>query len=205
MVRAMRAACWAQVAVGILCSVTAEAGVVRGQLELPRQIPGRDSALIEAVVYVDSLPEALMRKWGRQRSRLRIIQQNRRFLPRVVAVVAGTTVRFQNKDDVYHNVFSVSPAKRFDLGKYPPRAVNQVTFDRPGVVNLYCDIHPGMAAYVLVLPHRLFTRPDRSGAFALPSLPPGEYTLRVWHPLHGEIEKRIVVPPRGDLRVELSF
>ncbi len=203
MVMAMRAPCWALL--GVLCSATAEAGIVRGRLELPRQTSGSDSALVEAVVYVDSLPEALMRKWGRQRSTLRIIQQNRRFFPKVVAVAAGATVRFQNKDGVYHNVFSVSPAKRFDLGKYPPRAVNQVTFDRPGVVNLYCDIHPGMAAYVLVLPHRLFTRPDRAGAFALPSLPPGEYTLRVWHPLHGEIEKRIVVPLRGDLRVELSF
>jgi plastocyanin len=161
--------------------------------------------VVEAVVYVDPLPDALQRKWARSTPTLRIIQQERRFFPRVVAVAAGTTIRFQNRDDVYHNVFSVSPAKKFDIGKYPPHAVNQVTFDRPGVVNLYCDIHPKMAAYVLVLPHRFFTRPERDGGFSLPSLPAGSYTLRAWHPAYGRIVRRIQVPEHGDIDVPLRF
>ena len=189
----------------LLVAGDAYAGVVRGHVHLPRRAAKADSTLTEAVVYVDPLPDALLRKWANQTPTMRIIQQDRRFLPRVVAVPAGTTVRFQNRDDVYHNVFSVSPAKKFDIGKYPPHAVNQVTFDRPGVVNLFCDIHPKMAAYVLVLPHRFFTRPERDGVFSLPPLPAGSYTVRAWHPAYGRIAKRVQMPDRGDVNVDLRF
>jgi plastocyanin len=187
----------------LLLSGAAQAGVIRGVVEMPKR--AADASVLDAVVYIDSLPPPLAKKWERRRSKASVVQRNRRFTPRVTAVTAGTTVAFLNRDDVYHNVFSVSPVKRFDLGKYPPRAINQVTFNRPGVVNLFCDIHPGMAAYVLVLPHRLFVRPTADGAFELPPLPYGVYDLIAWHPSCGRVVRRVTVDVRGTVDVAMRF
>jgi hypothetical protein len=191
----------------------AQASVVRGHLRVPRTaeavVEGATRVVAsgpeDAVVWVDSLPPRVMRRYAHRLPAIRILQTGWRFDPRVTAVVSGTTVRFVNRDPVYHNVFSISPAKKFDLGKYPPRAVNQVTFDRKGVVNLYCDIHPGMEAYVFVVPHRVFARPNRRGEFVLPELPGGRYELRAWHPTLGYLRHEIEVPVRGAIRVTLGY
>lgn len=180
-----------------------EAGVIRGKLALPKRL--KDAVVTDAVIYINPLPDALERRWGPTGETFTVIQRDRRFMPRVTAVPVGATIRFQNRDDVYHNVFSVSPAKRFDLGKYPPNATNQVTFTRPGVVNLFCDIHPKMAAWVLVVPHRLYVRPEYDGTFEFPKLPPGYYNLIAWHPSFGRVAKRVEVPHHGDAQVAMKF
>jgi plastocyanin len=187
----------------VLSAGAGEAGVIRGTLTLPKRSKG--GVVTDAVIYINPLPDELQSRWGAVGQTATVIQRERRFMPRVTAVPVGTTIRFQNKDDVYHNVFSVSPAKRFDLGKYPPNATNQVTFTRAGVVNLFCDIHPKMAAWVLVLPHRLYVRPEYDGTFALPRLPPGFYTLVAWHPSFGRITRRVEMPLHGDAEVALKF
>ena len=180
----------------------ATAGVIRGKLVLPSR-PNVSPA--EAVVYVSPLPDALQRKWGPKRETFTVIQRDRHFMPRVAVVPVGSTVRFQNRDNVYHNVFSVSPAKRFDLGKYPPNAMNQVTFSRPGIVNLFCEIHPAMAAWVLVLPHRLYVRPQSDGTYAFPKLPPGSYTVVAWHPSLGKTTRKVDMPRHGDVDLALKL
>jgi plastocyanin len=200
----MHFARWGLAALCILFSANAEAAAVRGQISFPRRAAG-DSAFHETVVYVDTLPARLLRKYKPKPTTVNIVQKGRRFSPQSAVIVVGSTVRFENQDNVYHNAFSVSPARRFDLGKYPPRSVREVTFDRPGAVDIYDDIYPKMAAYLLVLPHRFFTRPDRTGAFTLPKLPAGAYVLRAWHPKLGRISQRVVMPKRGDLHVRLSF
>jgi hypothetical protein len=200
----------------ILLPLAAEvhAGVIRGRLRVPHP---PDTVVVEgatrvvtggpedAVVWVDSLPPRAFRRYAHRLPPIRILQSGWRFAPRVTAVVSGTTVRFVNRDPVYHNVFSISPAKRFDLGKYPPKAVNQVTFDHTGVVNLFCDIHPGMEAYVFVVPHRVFARPNRRGEFVLPELPGGSYDLHVWHPTAGELRRQVELPKRGDVSLTLGY
>ena len=205
-------ACHALTIVALLHAANTDAGVIRGRVEAPAQESHRSGrtqvivgGVMETVVWVDSLPPKAMRRYRPNRATARITQSGRSFLPRVTAVAAGSPIHFANRDEVYHNVFSVSPAKRFDLGKYPPRAINRVTFDRPGVVNLYCDIHPGMAAWVVVVPHRVFARPTASGAFQLPDLPPGHYVLRAWHPNHGHTSGHVEVPQRGDVIANLRF
>jgi plastocyanin len=198
----MRAVVFAWIALVSLAGA-GEAGVIRGKLSLPNHAPR--TALPEAVVYVNPLPDAVEKKWRATNQTFTVVQRSRRFLPRVSAVPVGSTIRFQNHDDVYHNVFSVSPAKRFDLGKYPPNATNQVTFTRPGVVNLFCDIHPAMAAWVLVVPHRLFVRPLADGSFAFPKLPAGSYTLVAWHPSYGRVTRQIELPRHGDAQVAMKF
>jgi plastocyanin len=191
------------VALVVLC-VDAAGGIVRGHVT----VSGNDGAgalASEAVVFVDSLPPQTARAWGRRGRTPRVTQAHGRFIPRVLATEAGTTVQFQNRDEVYHNVFSVSEAKHFDLGKYPPQAVNQVTFGHPGVVPIFCDLHPGEAGWIMVFPHRFFSQPARNGSFELPWLPAGRYTVHLWHPTLGEVTRVVEVPPRGDVTLALSF
>jgi hypothetical protein len=170
----------------------------------------------DAVVWVDKVPEAVERKladggprwfWQpREQPRLRrIVQRNHAFTPHALAVVAGSQVEFLNLDRVYHNAFSVSSARRFDFGKYAPGRADTVLFERTGVINLHCDIHPEELGFVVVVPNHVNARPDSLGAFTLPKLPPGTYTLRAWHPRLGETKRSFEVPKRGDVSLELGF
>jgi hypothetical protein len=132
-------------------------------------------------------------------------QVDHHFVPRVLAVEVGTTVQFENRDRVYHNVFSVSPVRRFDTGKYAPRQVRPIAFEKPGVVKLYCDIDPSMAGFVFVVPGRHFTQPSTTGSFSLPDLPRGTYTLTVWHPTLGQRTRQVEMPEKGDAIVDFEL
>lgn len=107
-------------------------------------------------------------------------QRNLAFSPQVLAVRVGTAVTFPNNDRVFHNVFSFRDGKRFDLGVYPVGASRTITFDRPGLSRIFCNIHPNMAAYVLALESAFFAVSDAEGVFRLPSLPPGPYPFHAW-------------------------
>ena len=108
-------------------------------------------------------------------------QRGMQFRPALLPVRVGTTVAFPNGDDFYHNVFSYSRPKRFDLGRYrkEDQPATEV-FDKPGVVKLYCDIHQNMRGVILVLDTPFFTRTDTNGAYLLPNLPAGKYQLIAW-------------------------
>ena len=137
--------------------------------------------------------------------RPRLAQKDQAFVPRVVVVPVGGTVDFPNMDPIYHNVFSVSPVRRFDLGKYPRGESRSVRFPRSGLVNVYCDIHSDMAGFILVVPNRAFAQPRPDGTWELPPVPPGHYTLEWWHPdFHGG-KREIDVPATGDVSIEVSF
>lgn len=135
----------------------------------------------------------------------RVTQVDQRFSPRVSVVAESSLVEFANRDHLYHNVFSVAVARRFDLGKRAPGCVDTVSFDRPGVVTLHCDIHPDEIGYIVVTPNHAFSRPDREGRFELPNLPRGRYDLCVWHPRLGELHRRFVVPRHGDVTLTLEY
>jgi len=168
-------------------------------------------ALREAVVWLDTVPDKVERgldsRWRNDigRRNPRIVQIDLHFTPRVSAVAAGTSVEFQNLDRVWHNVFSVSRASRFDLGKCPPGRIDTVRFASPGLVNLHCDIHPEETAFVMVVPNHAYVRPDSLGRFALPKLPAGHYQLRLWHPRLGERTHAFDMPKHGDVELDLSF
>ncbi len=112
----------------------------------------------------------------------RVSQKDLAFTPSLLPVQVGTRVEFPNFDDTFHNVFSFSPAKRFDLGRYraDERPVPGVLFDTPGLVTLRCDVHEHMRALILVLdtPHFVITAVD--GSFRLTGLPAGRHTLKAW-------------------------
>jgi hypothetical protein len=158
----------------------------------------------DAVIYVESLPGAADSLLPMP-ERPRLAQQRQSFVPRVVAIPAGGTVDFPNMDPIYHNVFSVSPIRRFDLGRYGRGKSKSVTFEKPGLANVYCDIHSNMEGFILVVPNRAFARPDASGKYALPDLPAGRYTLVVWHPDLGTVRRDVAVPDHGDVTVDLGF
>jgi plastocyanin len=111
-----------------------------------------------------------------------VAQKDLAFLPALLAVQVGTKVEFPNLDDVYHSVFSYSPAKRFDLGRYRPeeRPVPSQVFDMPGLVTLRCDIHEHMRGLILVLSSPYFVITNPNGQFKLSGLPQGHYTLKAW-------------------------
>jgi plastocyanin len=111
-----------------------------------------------------------------------VTQKDLTFIPSLLPVQVGTKVEFPNLDDTYHNIFSYSPAKRFDLGRYRPdeRPIPTEVFDKPGLVILRCDIHEHMRGLILVLNTPHFVMTDTNGRFRLAGLPAGHYTLKAW-------------------------
>lgn len=215
----------ALVLLGTLGVPAADAGVVRGVVRVPsapkkgvmaNPYPGRASSLpgrhdlptglvTDAVVYVSQLPVGVDSLIQGDPSERVLAQRQQAFSARVLSCALGTTVNFPNQDPIFHNVFSISPVKRFDLGKYPRGHSKNVTFNKPGLVQVFCDIHPSMACFILVLPNRAFTRPDEDGAYALPDLPAGSYTVKVWHPDFGELTQKVKVRASGDVSQDLSY
>jgi len=131
-------------------------------------------------------------------------QQGLAFVPALLAIRAGTRVDFPNLDPTYHNVFSYSAAKRFDLGRYrsDERPIPSVLFDEPGLVTVHCDIHEHMRALILVLdtPYFTITRPD--GTFRLAGLPPGRHILKVWKDSRTTLSRPVDLADRADLRAD---
>lgn len=134
---------------------------------------------------VDSLGDTVVSLEGRVGTptpgKVVMDQKGLAFVPHVLGVVVGGSVEFLNDDSVLHNVFSDSAAKRFDLGMFGRGESRTVTFDTPGVVELRCNVHPKMHAFILVLENNFFAPADQGGNFQIGDIPPGRYKLRAWH------------------------
>lgn len=156
----------------------------------------------KAVVYLDPAPRAAFD--AREEPRPRMDQRDERFVPHILAIVAGTTVDFPNNDHTYHNVFSLSKTKSFDLGRYAAGKSKAVRFDRPGIVRVFCEIHSHMSAYILVFAHRYFAVTDDERRFRLDNVPPGAYNVIAWNEATPLESHRVVVPESGG-EVEVDF
>ena len=137
--------------------------------------------------------------------RVKIVQKGEQFLPAVTVVTVGSTVEFPNEDPFFHNVFSLSRARTFDLGRYPSGESRERSFPRAGIVKVYCDIHSHMSALIMVLEHQWFTIPTEAGSFTLPPVPAGEYTLVAWHERIGEQRQRIRVSAGATTRAAFTL
>jgi plastocyanin len=135
--------------------------------------------------------------------RVTVRQTNEEFVPHVVAVTVGSTVDFPNDDLIFHNVFSLSRAATFDLGRYPRNTSKSRTFTRPGIVKVFCHLHSHMSAIVRVFPHPYFAVPDREGRFAIAGVPAGRHEVTAWHERAGEVTH--VATLDAGSRAELSF
>ena len=160
---------------------TAATGTIKGTITAG----GRPTS--DAVVSVEGLPQekGKSQKAKGKTSKAVIDQKDMKFIPRVVPILVGTTVDFPNNDKTFHNVFSTSEAKKFDLGLYPSGESRSVTFDKPGVVKVLCNVHPNMEAYVVVKGHPNFSASDIQGNYRLNGIPLGKYRLEIWHPEFG--------------------
>ena len=133
-----------------------------------------------------------------------VVQRDYTFVPAILPVQVGTRVEFPNEDKAYHNIFSYSPAKRFDLGRYrgDERPIPSEVFDQAGLVTLRCDIHDHMRAIILVLATPYFVLSDTAGDFRLTGLPPGHYTLKVWLSSKTTLERPVDLQPGSTQRVD---
>jgi len=135
----------------------------------------------------------------------RINQKDLMFRPLVLPITAGTTVDFPNNDDVFHNVFSYSSPKEFDLGRYPIGKSKKVTFERPGVVSVYCDIHAYMYATILVLENPWFATPDKNGGYVIRGVPEGEYELAFWYGKKLVSSRGVTVKAGQSTHIDLEY
>jgi plastocyanin len=122
-----------------------------------------------------------------------IEQVSRRFVPDLAVVPAGSTVSFPNRDAIFHNVFSLSKPKTFDLGTYPKDRTRTVTLPHAGIVYVNCHLHPNMSAAILVTPNRWHTQADAAGHFRLADVPPGRHTVVAWHKAAGFFRQTIEI------------
>jgi len=192
-------------------------GIIRGRVELREAAADNTPRVAVAdlgmgvthgppdrrsVVYLDPAPRAAFD--SREETRPRMDQKDETFVPHVLAIVAGTTVDFPNNDHTYHNVFSLSKTKTFDLGRYAVGRSKAVKFDRPGIVRVFCDIHSHMSAFILVFAHRYFALSDIDGSYRLENVPPGTYNVFAWNESAPLDSRRVVVPDAGG-EVEVNF
>jgi plastocyanin len=193
-------------------------GVIRGRVTVDRQptssglrpsVAGLGMPAVpdppdrrRSVVYLEMAPRGAFEEPAR--GRVVLDQRNQTFVPHVLAIAVGTVVDFPNSDKTYHNVFSLSKARRFDLGRYPRGESRSVRFDQPGVVRIFCEIHSHMNAFILVFGHRFFGATDKEGRYQIEDVPAGTYTLAVWHDGATKVQRVVTVRADGGA-VELDF
>jgi len=196
-----------------------DTGTVRGRVELgrPATPPERRpnvadlgahvaqsdvSDRLTSVVYFDSAPRTAAAPVP---GHAVLDQRDERFVPHVLAVTTGTVVDFPNSDRIYHNVFSLSKTRPFDLGRYAAGRSKAIKFDRPGIVRVFCDIHSHMNAFILVFNHSFFALTDAEGRYRIDNVPPGSYNLVAWNEGVSSGPQPVVVPEGGEAELDFAL
>lgn len=183
---------------GVAPDTHAQSPAISGRVEIQDK-KGRAADVDEALVWLEGAGVGTAAP-----RRVEVLTEDKAFVPRITIVPAGSTVAFPNHDPFDHNVFSRSGPKAFDLGLFGRNQTRSVTFESAGLSRIYCNVHARMAAFVLVQNTPYATRPDRGGRFSFEGVPPGRYTLRVWHERGGERTLPVSVPATAELVVALD-
>ena len=154
-------------------------------------------------MYLEHGPVAALETVARS-PRATMNQEHETFVPHVLAIRVGTVVDFPNSDPFFHNVFSLSKARRFDLGRYARGRSKAVRFDEPGVVRVFCDIHSHMSAFILVFAHPYFAVTDEQGRYRIDEVPTGTWSVAAWYEGAVRETRPAVVPPDGG-SIRLDF
>ena len=183
-------------ATGLLTAEPALAGTIVGRVHWA----GPAADLSNFVIWVDDIGGSFPAPTG-----FAVLdQKGLRFIPHVLAIQVGTTVEFPNADPVSHNVFSISEAKRFNLGLYGRDVIRRLTFDKPGVVELLCNVHLEMGAYIVVIKNPYFAQTAASGEYRISGVPAGRHRLRCWHERLRVQEQVVDVSGDGSVVVDFS-
>ena len=194
-------------------SISGTSGSIRGEVTITRNLtaqkmrfrlyPGfkpippptaaekRDDEWQNIVIYLKSTPSMPAVMGSGQESQ--IVQLGETFIPHLLPIVKGSTVEFPNQDPIFHNVFSLSGTKSFDLGRYPQGESRSVTFDQAGIVPVFCHLHSDMSAVIMVLDNPYFAVPGPDGHYQIENIPAGSYTLVAWHERSEQVEQRVDV------------
>ncbi|MDH3445364.1 MAG: carboxypeptidase regulatory-like domain-containing protein [Deltaproteobacteria bacterium] len=180
--------------------MASKGGIIKGTITLSGQ-PTPD-----AVVSIQGVPQEIVKaRLAALKSKKAVMNQREmQFTPRVLPVVVGTTVEFPNNDTSWHNVFSKSEAKDFDLGLYPPGTTRTETFDKPGVVRILCNVHPAMEGFVVAEEHPFFSGADRRGNYRIDNVPLGKVRVKVWHPRAGTTDAEVTLVREGQV-LDVNF
>jgi plastocyanin len=186
--------------------------VVKGRVLMPLMAASKSAAGVnareslspaEAVVYVTEVPGST--KLAGRGNKRDVELRGERFQPHALAVTVRSTVRFRNRDKIFHTLFSVAASGRAELGSIAPGKKSDVRFDEAGVFNIFCQLHPGAEGFVIVCPNWFHTRAAASGEYTLPPLPRGRYVVHAWHPRLGETRRTVEVTGRDVARIDLSL
>ena len=175
----------------VLAGGNAVAATLRGHVQLVDKDGRSADDLAAAVVWVEGP------KLKPKPASATIEMRNKGFVPRVVVVPVGGTVQFPNTDPVFHNVFSASGENRFDLDLYKTPKSGAQTFQHPGRVRVYCNIHPQMSAFVLVRDNPFWSRVGKDGSFSIEGVPPGTWSVKAWHERAGEATVSTTIEAEG--------
>jgi plastocyanin len=167
------------------------AGTIAGTISVIEKGERKASDAADAVVYVEGVKGRVTPE------KATITMKAKAFLPHLLIVTVGSTVDFPNNDPIFHNAFSVSGENHFDLELYKRPKTRSWTFAHPGIVRVFCNIHPQMSAIVIVRDNPYFARPAADGSFTIADVPAGSYTLKGWHERGGEASIEITVPAQG--------
>ena len=200
-------------------SGAARNGTIRGRVELRRVAPPVErrptvselgtpaahdlSSRLRSVVYLESAPRGAFEQSPPGHAVLD--QRDEQFVPHVLAIMTGTTVDFPNSDRIYHNVFSLSKAARFDLGRYAVGHSKAVRFEQPGIVRVFCDIHSHMNAFILVFSHPFFAVTDEEGRYRIENVPPGAYGVVAWNEGVSSEPTATTVPDGGASELDFTL
>lgn len=178
------------------------ASLTRPAVTEPSSAPPQVVNRRRVVVYLEAAPRQAFGELPP--SRARMDQRGEQFQPRILAITAGTTVDFPNNDRTFHNVFSLSRVRTFDLGRFAPGRTGSVRFDRPGIVPVFCDIHSHMSAHILVFSHPFFAVSGDDGGYVIENVPAGTYSLLVWSELGSAPARRVTVPDGGSVEADFT-
>lgn len=182
-------------ALGLLAGMRAQAGTVSGKVRLGAVGAGAKAAggeMESAVIWLEGQDESKPPE-----TPVKISQHNLQFSPDFIVAVKGQRVDMPNDDDVAHNVFSFTGMNQFNLGVYAKGEYRSVTFEKTGIVDLFCSIHRQMHARIFVVPTRYFAMSMPGQSFNINDVPPGKYVLKVWHERSRMLEKTVFVPKTG--------